>query len=226
MKNIFKLTALTLMLVQSGFVSANQIFVTDLIDGSGSLPIDGNQAYAGQLGDDFIANADFSITSIGVFDDNGDGTVEELYWQLFNVTSGTLIHSETISASGPRTAGTTIEDNYLWADLASAITLFAGQTYSAVAYGFNLDDKNFNTNYGLTTLDVMFNSTDLTSAGGRYSGAFGTLPNAGAGNVASTQAYNFGAATFEYSAVPEPSILFLFGLGLAGLGISLKRKPA
>ena len=213
-----------LLLGQSSLTFAGQMFVTDLVDGSGTLPIPGNQAWPGQLGDDFTVNNDISISSIGVFDDDGDGTLGALTWQLFNVGTGALIHTQTIGPSSA-TGGSTIESNYVWADLLSSISLSAGQTYSAVSYGFDNDDKNFNTNYNLDTLDVVFNTADITAAGGRYSNAaFGTLPTIGAGNVASAQLYNFGAATFEYSSVPEPSIIALFAAGLFGIGFARRRR--
>jgi hypothetical protein len=215
MKFLKTILVLFLLLGQSSLTFAGQIFITDLEDGSGALPISGNQSYTGQLGDDFTVNNDISITSIGVFDDDGDGTIGALIWELFNVGSGASMGSQTISATGSRTPGSTIESNYIWADLVSSIMLSAGETYSAVAYGFDSLDKNFNTNIG--TGSISFNTADITGGGGRYGGAIGTLPGA-------SGSFNFGAANFKYSAVPEPSILALFGAGLLGLGFVRRRK--
>ena len=213
----FSTLALLVSLVNQ---SAASIFVTDLIDGINSLPIPGNQAWAGQLGDDFTTGTNgITITAVGGFDDDGDGTAGSLVWQLFNVTTGALVHSETIAASGARTPGSTINDNYVWKSLGAPLYLAPSTTYSAVAYGFDSVDKNFNTNLNPTTLDVVFNTLDLTAAGGRYSSGTGsTLPTTGAGNTASTQAYNFGAATFDYQGgVPEPTTFVVWSLlGLAG----------
>jgi len=221
------LTASILILGQSlvGPSASASLFVTDLVDGSGTLPIPGNQAWPGQLGDDFTTTSPISITRIGVFDDDGDGTVGDLVWQLFKVSDGSLIHEETVSpAMG--SGGMTIESNYVFVDLAMAIVLPAGMTYSAVAYGFDDTDKNFNTNMNLADLDVVFNTNGLTAHGGRYSNAGGmTLPTIGAANVASAQAYNFGAATFEYSVVPEAASLAVWaGLGLAGTSLLISRR--
>ncbi|MCO6045718.1 hypothetical protein NG895_17610 [Aeoliella sp. ICT_H6.2] len=211
-------------LVLSSSVSAS-LFVADLVDGSGSLPIPGNQAWTGQLGDDFNTTSTIKITSIGVFDDDGDGTSGDLVWQLFNVETGALVHQETVAATGSRTPGSTIEDNYIFQTLATPLVLAAGQTYSAVAYGFDSIDKNFNTNFDLAGLDVVFSTEGLVAAGGRYSASpSASLPTIGAGNSASTQDYNFGAATFEYAVVPEASSLIVWScILLTGVGLAWYR---
>ena len=91
-----------------------------------------------------------------------------------------------------------------------------------MAFGFNDLNKNFNTNLNLATLDVVFNSTGLTAAGGRYSDpGFNPLllPSNGAGNTASAQPYNFGAASFDYAVVPEAASVAVWGmLSLAVMG--------
>lgn len=210
---------LFLLVCSANQSEASMIFVTDLIDGSNNLPIPGNQAWEGQLGDDFTTTG-ITITSVGAFDDDGDGTVGSLTWRLYNVTSGALVHEEMIAATAQSAPVTpTIRDNYVWKTLASPLTLTPG-TYSVVAYGFNGTDKNFNTNMSLSTLDVVFNTVYVTAAGGRYSGGTAqVLPNLGAGNTASTAPYNFGAGTFEYgAAIPEPTTFIIWSL-LGGLGI-------
>lgn len=220
---LFFVTAL--VIGHSNTVSAGSMLVTDLVNGSGLLPVAGVQSWGGQLGDDFTVNSDISISSIGAFDSNGDGTAGSLFWQLFNVRTGALIHSQEIVSTGRKVTGTSIFDNYVWAEPSSAINLLAGETYSAVAYGFDNIDRNFNTNFNLRTLDVVFDSAYLTGHGGRYSGSGAdTLPTAGAGYTASDRPYNFGAATFQYEAnVPEPSTLLLMALGLMGLALQKKR---
>jgi len=204
-----------------GNLATASIFVTDLVDGANPLPIDGNQAWPGQLGDDFSLQSNISITSIGVFDDDGDGTIGDLVWQLFNVNTGALVHSQVVLATGLRpVGGTDIEDNYVWADLVMPLLLTGSTTYSAVAYGFDDVDKNFNTNLDEPNLDVVFSSDGIVSAGGRYSnGPSATLPGIGPSNInaASDTPYNFGAATFEYAAVPEAASVAIWSL-LAAIG--------
>src|SRR6478752_1178865 len=68
--------------------SANaSIFVTGLSNGVNPLPIPGNQAWEGQLGDDFTVTSTIRITDIGVFDSNGDGTSSLIHWQMYDVTN-------------------------------------------------------------------------------------------------------------------------------------------
>nr|MBF0220796.1 PEP-CTERM sorting domain-containing protein [Desulfobulbaceae bacterium] len=171
---------------------------------------------------------DLSITRIGVFDDDGDGLIGDLVWQLFEIDTSTLIHTQTVSATGLRTADTSIADNYVFTEASSLISLEAGKNYSVVAYGFDSSDKNFNTNFNLSLLDVGFNTFGLISGGGRYSSSTSSImPTIGASTSVSTQAYNFGAATFDYDVapVPEPATMLLFGTGLVGLaGSRLRRK--
>jgi hypothetical protein len=228
MKTILTACVLALVVALAGPSASASIFVTNLVDGSNSLPIPGNQAYGGQLGDDFTTgNYSITITRIGVFDDDGDGTASDKIWQLFNVATGGRVAQQTVSATGARTPGSTITDNYVWADLSTPIVLAANTTYSAVAYGFTDTDKNFNTNTNLSTLDVEFSNAGLTAQGGRYSAVTfiaSIMPGIGAANVASTQAYNFGAATFEY-AVPEAASIAVWSvLGLAGMAFGVVRR--
>lgn len=200
------------------------IFVTDLVDGVNPLPIPGNQDWPGQLGDDFTPTESLSISSIGVFDSDGNGTTGDLIWRLYEVATGALVHEEIVTASGVRPVGTTIEDNYIFKTLATNINLVAGTTYSAVAVGFDAIDKNFNTNFNLSDFDVVFSSTGLTSAGGRYSmTAAQGLPSVDAGNTASGNPYNFGAATFVYAAVPEATSVLVWSL-ITGLGMIVVRR--
>lgn len=216
------------------FTSLNasaSIFVNNLVSPGDALPISGNQAWGGQLGDDFTTTAEITISQIGVFDSDGNGTTVDLIWRLYNVTTGALLFQDTISASGPRTAGgPVIESNYVFKDLVVDLVLPAGGVYSAVAVGFNSANPNFNTNFSLGTLDVEFSNVDLTAAGGRFSGSAGVgLPTAdGAGNSASTAPYNFGAATFVYGsvdAIPEPTSVVVWSfIALLGLTTCNARK--
>ena len=202
------------------------IFVTNLIDGVNSLPIPGNQPWPGQLGDDFTTTAPIVISSVGVFDSNGDGTTVPLTWRLYEVATGNLIHQEIILPSAP-TGGGGIESNYIFQDLASDIVLAANTAYSAVAVGFGVGNENFNTNLDPGVLDVVFSTVDLTAAGGRYSNtALPGLPVVDAGNTVSTNPYNFGAATFVYNengTVPEPTSIVVWSL-FVGLGVIIVRR--
>ena len=220
MTNTLRAILVTALVSFSAAASAN-LFVIDLIDGVNPLPIPGNQAYTGQLGDDFTVLSAIDITSVGLFDSLGNGTVNRLTWQLFNVATGNLVHEQTIAGTGPRAPGAGIAANYAWAAPTVSLSLAPG-VYSVVGVGFSNSDPNFNTNFDLINLDVVHNNIALTAAGGRYSneGVTAGLPTNGAGNTASNQAYNFGAASFQYRVqqVPSPGTLSLLIFGLAAIG--------
>jgi hypothetical protein len=216
---ILKTILASLILATSCFANAGLMLVTSL-NQQDVTPVSGNQSYTGQLGDDFTVNQDIWINSVGAFDHLGNGTFGELYWELFDVSSGNLLYSTTIAATGTRSIGSGIESNYAWLDLAQSIKLDANTVYSVAAYGFDTTDLNFNTHFTGNPLDVGYNTIGLTApatGSARWSGAFGTLP-INAGNALSTQPYHFGAANFKYTTeVPEPSTLFIFALGIMGL---------
>lgn len=214
-------------------IASAEFFVQDLVNGSGNLPIPGNQAWTGQLGDDFVTGANpLAISRIGVFDSNGNGTTSVLTWNLYTVSDGALVTSIDVPVSAA-TGGSGIESNYIW--LPANIILSANTAYSVVAVGFNGDvnnpfsDLNFNTNMNLSTLDVDFTALGLTAAGGRYSASGVTtgLPTVDVGNTVSTQLYNFGAATFDFTATPEPTTLVVWS-GLAAIGgfVAYRRRTA
>lgn len=197
--------------------NASAAFSIDSLSNVGDPPpVGGTQAWPGQMGDDFLVGPkDLFITSIAVFDDDGDGTSTPLTWQLFEVTTGTLIHSQIVLPTA-NTPGATVEDNYVFAVPTAPITLLAGGQYSVVASGFNSIDTNFNTNTvnpPNIAADVDFNETDLKAFGGRYSNAPSLLlPTVDVGNSLSGKPYSFGDAAFVY-AVPEASSLLVVGLG-------------
>ena len=211
---------------------ASMLFVTDLVNGpSTALPIPGNQDFSGQLGDDFTVSepAGIAISRVGVFDSNGDGTTVALIWRLFDVTSGALVQEETVAPTGVRLPGaSTITSNYVFESV-TPFTIGPG-SYSAVAYGFNGSNLNFNTNFDLANLDVVFSSIGIIGAGGRYSsGTSATLPTDVVGNVLSVNPYNFGAATFEFN-IPGPTGIFepasssIVGLALAAIYTAKRRR--
>lgn len=218
--------ALSIVTFNTAAASA-AILVTGLVNGSNPVPIPGNQAWPGQLGDDFVTTAPLAINSIAVFDDNGDGTSVPLTWQLFEVSTGLLVSQFVVPPSGPRVPGSTVVSNYIFQPILPLL-LAANTAYSAVAYGFDNANKNFNTNLGPSNADVLFSNLGLNGAGGRYSaGPSVLLPSVDAGNSVSGNPYNFGAASFEYSVVPEPTgmiIWSLLGLTISGAGWWRRRK--
>lgn len=109
MKNKLLNTAFAgLLLSISCFANAGLMLVTSL-NQQDVTPVSGNQGnYDGQLGDDFTVNQDIWINSVGAFDHLGNGTFGELYWELFDVSSGNLLYSTTIAATGSRSIGKSV----------------------------------------------------------------------------------------------------------------------
>ncbi len=202
----------------------SSIAITDL-DPSGS------QGYMSGLGADFdvVNPTGIEVTALGYFDHLRDG-----------ITSATTIHvsiyDRTGSGSELLRLGFDLADPGLleagtsnrFKDLVSPLHLDPGE-YSVVAIGFNLVDHNANTVHGNSppTTDDGGGLLDLTGMLTRYGGALGTLPT-NTGFYGPT--YAFGAGTFEFeasvdtSAVPEPGTLLLFGLGLMGVGVCVRRR--
>jgi hypothetical protein len=220
MSALLRTALMGIVIATSANYSIAAFFVSGLDNDSGVYPIVGNQAWGGQLGDDFLTGSNpLKITEVAIFDDDGDGTTKPLVWQLFNVTSGLLVHQETIGISGA-TGGTTVESNYVFKTIAPLI-LAPNTLYSAVAYGFDNANKNFNTNFNLADFGVSFSNAGLTGGNGRWSDPDdpfynpSTLPNivSPTGSSNPPQDYNFGAASFVYAAVPEASSFLVVGLG-------------
>jgi len=184
--------------------------------------------YAGTyvLGNDFKVGAqNVTVTAVGAFDYGKDGwspgmNVSVAIYQLsagsWNMVSGT---AHTFS-------GTPSPGSYVGSDtffnLGTSVTLLAGQTYSIVAANYgstgsaNNPDWNSTVNPGLRSGQLAFTSSTLISQlAGRW--AMGSsLPGSGwAGGTAGN--FNFGAGTFEFTAVPEAAGFALAGVALLGL---------
>jgi hypothetical protein len=79
--------------------------------------------------------------------------------------------------------------------------------------GVTIDSTTSLEGFGSSNISFTQNSVSLNFAGITYSDLFVKV------NV------DFGSARSARSAVPEPSIIALFGLGLAGLGLAHRRRP-
>ncbi len=168
------------------------------------LPSNGNQSFAGMLGNDFLVNSDVVVSAIGAFTGDTAGFSGTVMVGLYDITDLQEIHTVISPYSFSGAGGAT---PYTWQS--ATATLLAGHTYSVQASGYGAD-PNGNTNLGGSISFDNFGGA-LTQLNGRY-GNSATLGVAGD----STGAYTFGAGNVQLVPEPETYAMLLAGLGLIG----------
>lgn len=155
------------------------------------------------LGFSFTAQNAMNLTALGIFDDSQNGLAESHQLGLWDA-GGNLLASATI---GSGTSGTLI-GNFRYVDLATVVTLAAGQTYQIGAlYTSGADPLIFpGLATGFTT-DPSIAFLQATFAGG------GTLVNP---NVPAGASPSYFGPNALLSPVPEPATMAVFGLMAAG----------
>jgi hypothetical protein len=203
-----------LLLLGSGVVASADYVAYNLPTGTM-----GNQVWTGSLGMDFTTTQSIIITSIGSFDNDGVGTftggsiTAAIYY-----ASGPLAGTQVAGSQVAFNTGTTY--TLVGASVFQAITpitLSAGGTYAIVAWGYNTNDQNWNSGYYSPSSLIMNDGGGLITFGSSYySDAAGVYPTTDDTHV-------YGAGTFQYTAIPIPAALWLFGPGLLGLA-ALRRR--
>ena len=185
----------------------------------------GNQAWSG-VGLKFTVNSPINVTSLGLWDDGGNGfaaTVNSPLSAYLMTTAGTVLASSTfydVSAGGSVQNG-----GYRFKDLGSSVTLLPGD-YLLMGYDWTANDKEHNSNISGTP-DIFVTSTLVTFVTSAWTAtgndAAGTLPtNFGVTNY-------FSSANIQFEATPLPAALPLFATGIGALGLlgwRRKRKNA
>jgi hypothetical protein len=155
----------------------------------------------GNIGTEFLVNTNFSVTSLGIFDDNG--LTESHTIGLFT-SSGTLLASVTIAPGGTK-------GQYDWVNLAAPILLSANTSYVLSAQYSTGNDYFLDT----ATIGSPFTvEKQLTQDGPTFQ--FPTDVFNGSGN-------GWFGPNLSGNTVPEPSTLLLMGMGLGGL-LTLRKK--
>jgi hypothetical protein len=182
----------------------------------------GNQAWSG-VGLQFTVNSPIAVTSIGLWDDGGNGFVASVTNPLsafLMTTTGTVLASDVFYNASP--GGAPVNGGYRFKDLLSPVTLLPGNYY-LMGYGWTANDLEHNSNVGGTP-DTFISSTLVSYVNSAWTASGseppGTLP------VSFGATDFFSSANIEFSAVPVPAALPLFagGLGLFGLLAARRKK--
>jgi hypothetical protein len=165
------------------------------------------------FGIDFsVGRSDILVTSLGYYDDSGNGFTDNHELGLYD-SLGTLLASTTA------TSGSTLIGHFRYQDIAP-VTLLAGQTYRVVGVShsdlYTWGDPGFAADPSVTYLgDTYDPGTTLFDPVGQFhndvsDGFFG--PNLFINGTS--------------SGVPEPGAYSLVGCGLAALLVKLRRRAA
>lgn len=165
------------------------------------------------MGFQFTANANINVTQLGQMDFSGQGLADGYTVSLWD-DIGALLGSIGL-ASG---TGATLDSGYRFGALASGVSLSSGSTYrvSSRRTGGGSQTSIFSSVGQTIASEISILAGALDDGGGSFPEFITTNNPPKYLNVS----FKFG----DRQSVPVPATLALFGLGLAGLGWSKRKK--
>jgi len=184
----------------------------------------GNQFWSG-VGLQFTVNSAISVTSIGLWDDGGNGfsaNIDHALSAVLMTTTGTVLASATFYDLSP--GGAPQNGGYRFKDLSSPVTLQPGN-YFLMGYGWTTSDREHNSNVNGTP-DTFVSSSLVSYVISTWttsnSAPAGTVPTETLG--ADTTNF-FSSANIEFAAAtPLPAALPLFAGGAVVIGLLARRR--
>jgi len=182
----------------------------------------GTQAWPGNLGLNFNVQSPITVTSLGVFNASGSGTITgSIQVAIFNTVTNTEVTPAVTFHGGYTLAG-------LGFDVFQAITpvVLGVGSYEVDAVGFSGNDLNGNLNTGSSSGPLLDGGGALTFTGASWDSntVLDDPSTCSTCKPLPQQSSQFDAGTFTFNAVPEPGSFLLFGTGLLGLGTVLRKK--
>jgi len=177
------------------------------------------------VGWDFQVREELTINALGIWDDAQDGLNLAHTIGLFEL-SGTELVSTNIAAG----SGALLFENTRWVEI-TEIVLHPQITYSIMADFMCVMPTNGGDRCNVASGGNISYHSSVSQLGWFFSDPGETVAGSGinARDASGTDngylGPNFGFID-EFTQVPEPSTLFLIGLGLAGIGFCRRRKTA
>ena len=208
--NMKAILSAALLLVAAHMTNAHGTFEA-MLNYAGTTPSGGYPVFSsiyasinGPIGWTFQPTTAINVNALGAFDYlmSGQSSLRVGLWDA----SGNLLASQTVSADG----GTVGQSHY---ESIAPLLLLAGETYYVAAYS-----ASGSLSAVVVTPDVEPNgyatmSPEIQLGQVAYGSGTGfSFPGTTAGN----SGYAIIAPNFEFQAVPEPSTLALFGVGIMG----------
>jgi hypothetical protein len=166
-----------------------------------SPPASGTSGVIGVDGVAFTPGVDILVSSLGYYDQDGDGLPGNFEVGVYEFSSQTLVApSVSISSSSTLAA-----DNFRYEPVPT-ITLNAGQQYLVAGFA------PVSANYAAALSSGLTVDPDFT-----YDGYFYDLGGALSFPTTSDPTLYFGGPNLQFSSIPEPSATILIGLGALSL---------